>query len=125
MMSVEVDARLIFIPDFKGNTTEEIVVAVDSWVRYNPDGANITYEFHDLPQLPEETLYSLKGDCTDIALLTVSILRDYDIQTRLVYGIADEEYHAWYEYKNESSKWDTLENQFFNNLTVIGYDKIW
>jgi transglutaminase-like putative cysteine protease len=122
MFSVSVMAYFQY-PDFDGNNTYELAYNIDTWARYNPNGANITYEMHNMPQLPEETLYTKKGDCTDIALLTVSLLKGYHIQTRLVSGYAYGVRHDWYEFKDDNNTWVTFED--LDNLTIIRYDKVW
>jgi len=116
---------LLGFSNFQGETIADTVSNVDIWLKYNPDGANITYEPHRLPQSPEQTLTSGKGDCTDIALLARVILTEYHIKTRLVSGYAGGELHDWYEYKNETGDWNTFESLYFNNLTIVKYDKIW
>ncbi len=114
-----------YYPDFRNGSINNTVKNLNMWIF-----KNIQYEVHELPQLPEETLRTKKGDCTDFALLSVSILQEYDIQTRLVWGYAESfnasnsDYHAWFEFRNESNEWNTLEKYYFKNLTAYGYDKI-
>ena len=70
------------------------------WVKNNIkyEGDYVLHNEIDYWQLPQETLFTGKGDCEDQALLLCSMLRAKGYQTDEVYvivGIGEESAHAW------------------------------
>lgn len=62
-------------------------------------------------QTPDETLRTGRGDCTEIADLTATVLRDLGVDARVVGGVAPHEgrlrWHAWVEYYD--GRWATID----------------
>jgi predicted transglutaminase-like cysteine proteinase len=49
--------------------------------------ANVTYQNHEIPLMPDQTLSQLEGDCDDQSILLISMLRSLGIPAYLEIGI--------------------------------------
>ena len=113
-------------PMLDGNTTDAKIRQLNNWI-YSPTGANIEYEFHNLPQHYWVTLMTHKADCTDVTILSRHILWREGIETRIVRGWLYDSRHDWYEYRRENGSWYSIEYNWYNSteLQIDRYKKFW
>lgn len=106
---------------FNGLSTEEINNEISSY-EYDYELANnvkngaITRYKADV----NEVVKNKKGICLDLATLMVSILRDKDIPSRIVFGYNNSEYHSWVEVYDETNGWISYDPT--NKRTSYDYD---
>jgi transglutaminase-like putative cysteine protease len=82
--------------------------------------SNIEYEFHWHPQGVYKTLRTMKGDCTDKALLKCYYARKEGLKCRTVHGYVDNKVkHDWVEYKINNS-WQSNECDYYINCKKVG-----
>lgn len=107
---VNYDASLEeFAREFKKETILKTVLAVREWIEHH-----VYYDYlralglkkngELMPQI-ERVLKEGKGVYVDVAAFAVAVLRLNNIPARLVYGYANNHYHAWINYMREDGKW--------------------
>ena len=105
----------------RGSSVEQTVFFVQTFV------SGLDYEFYWYPQNVEITSKTMRGDCTDQALLAVELLRLNGIYAKPVHGFVNETVlHDWVEvlYPNPNIKgvsWQPLDN---SSIIKIG-DGVW
>jgi hypothetical protein len=104
--------------EFKGEDDFVTMINIENYVE-----SNIAYEFNWHPQTVSKTLRTMKGDCTDKALLKCYYARKEGLRCRTVHGYADGTKHDWAEYKI-NREWISNERIFFNELKKTG-NGIW
>lgn len=109
----------------KFNTTSTLttVYSIDRYVEYNT-----SFRRRDTKQSLCWFWKTRKGDCTEKALLKSTMLNSLGIKTRLVYGLADKydgsSRHDWFEFKNRTNEWQSIETKHFPDLRKVG-DGVW
>lgn len=77
---------------------EKTVYFITNWVR-----SNIDYEYHYYPQSSENTLKTMKGDCTDCSILICDVAEYLNIKDLyFVHGYIENYKHDWIIYHNKN-----------------------